>query len=392
MSSKKKSRPQKKTGNTRTTAPISSAPAFVAKPGTLKQSSFRLTPSPLLHEWLLNTKSTIMITTYQSGQVLILGLNENGSLAYTSRTFEHAMGIACAANSLHLSTLYQIWHFENILPKGELQGNYDALFTPRTSHILGHMALHDLAIEDSGRLVFVNTKYNCLGELADGFSFRPIWKPDWISEISAGDRCHLNGLALRDGVVRYVTSVSRSNERDGWRKNRNGSGVIWDVTENRLVTEGLAMPHSPRWHHGKLYFINSGSGYLCSANPETGDVTEIGFVPGFARGLALQENHALIGTSQQRANRTFSDLPLENTLKFIGIEGVCALHLVNLETGVIDHWMRIEGDIQELYDVCVIPNFRFANVIGFMNDDVKNLINIPKGELMTEGRLDVNSL
>ncbi len=359
-------------------------PSFAMQEGNLKKNNFQLVPSPGLAGWLKENDCCIALTTYQSGQVLIIGRDENDNLMYTVRTYEHAMGVATAGEELYLGTLYQIWRFKNIgaLPDRK---EYDAVYTPLSSTITGQMFIHDLAIEQDGRLVFVNTLYCCLGTLSENYSFLPLWKPDWITELAPEDRCHLNGLATRDGKVRYVTSVSQTDVANGWRENRNGSGVLWDIQENQSVVEGLAMPHSPRWHDGRIWFLNSGTGYLCSVDEKGDNLKEVGFVPGFARGLTLHNSHALIGTSAQRENRTFSDLPLDETLRSIGIEGVCALHLVNKESGVIDHWLRIEGDIRELYDIAVLPGKRLANLIGFMNEDVRQIISIPPSELKEEG-------
>ena len=42
------------------------------------------------------------------------------------------------------------------------------------------------------------------------------------------------------------------------------------------------MPHSPRWHQGKLWVLNSGTGYLGTVDIETGKFDPLVFCPGFA--------------------------------------------------------------------------------------------------------------
>ncbi|MFN7678236.1 MAG: DUF4915 domain-containing protein, partial [Cyanobacteriota bacterium] len=32
------------------------------------------------------------------------------------------------------------------------------------------------------------------------------------------------------------------------------------IPSDSVVATGLSMPHSPRWHQGKLWLLNSGSG------------------------------------------------------------------------------------------------------------------------------------
>ncbi len=77
-------------------------------------------------------------------------------------------------------------------------------------------------------------------------SFLPLWTPSFISRLAAEDRCHLNGLALKDGAPAYVTAVARSDTFDAWRDQRR-DGIVIDVGTNEIVCKGLSMPHSPRW-------------------------------------------------------------------------------------------------------------------------------------------------
>lgn len=302
----------------------------------------------------------------------MIGVDDKDNLRYTCRTYEHAMGIAAAKGRLHLGTLNQIYHFRQSASQNEL---YDTVYIPRVSHVTGNLMIHDLALEASGELYFVNTLYNCIAKLSDGYSFQVHWKPDWISEMEPEDRCHLNGLCARDGKIRYISAVARTDSSQEWRNHRHDGGVIWDLLDNRPVAEGLSMPHSPRYQNGTLWFINSGTGFLCQLNPENGSLREIGFVPGFARGLAMSDSHAVIGTSIQRRARAFEGLRLNVTLKELGVPSVCALHVVNLKSGVIEHWLRFEGDVQELFDVAILPH-RFCNILGFMNDDLNNAIDM----------------
>ena len=110
--------------------------------------------------------------------------------------------------------------------------------------------------------MFVNTLFSCLATVSERYSFRPLWKPSFISKLAAEDRCHLNGLAMENGVPRYVTAVSASDVADGWREQRREGGVVIDVATNEIVLEGLSMPHSPRLYQGKLWLLDSGSGYF----------------------------------------------------------------------------------------------------------------------------------
>ncbi len=131
-------------------------------------------------------------------------------------------------------------------PGQQINGVYDACYVPREIYVTGELDAHDIGQLADGRIVFVNTLYNCLATTSERHSFTPIWKPPFISKIIKEDRCHMNGLAMEDGVPRYVTAVSKSDTIDGWRDRRFDGGIIVDVQSGEIVIGGLSMPHSPR--------------------------------------------------------------------------------------------------------------------------------------------------
>lgn len=50
--------------------------------------------------------------------------------------------------------------------------------------------------------------------------------------------------------------------------------------------------------------------------------------------------------------------------------------MINLQTGDIVHWLRIEGVVSQLYDVVVLPQTRPPMVLGFKTDEVNRTISI----------------
>ena len=87
----------------------------------------------------------------------------------------------------------------------------------------------------------------------------------------------------------------------------------------------------------------------------TGRFEPIAFCPGYLRGLAFLAGHAIIGLSEPRENRTFAGLPLQDRLATAGVEPRCGLYVIDLKTGDVAPWMRIEGFVSELYDVVALP-------------------------------------
>jgi uncharacterized protein (TIGR03032 family) len=327
--------------------------------------------------WLAGQRVSLVITTYQSAKLFLIGLQPDGRLSIFERTLDRVMGLHASREQLYVSTLYQIWRFHNILGPGEVFNSYDAVYVPRESRVTGEIDIHDLAVDGRGRVMFNNTLFNCIATMHDTYNFEPIWRPKWISKLAPEDRCHLNGLALRDGEPRYATAVSRSDVHDGWRDKRRNSGVIVDIQTDEIVCENLSMPHSPRWHDGQLWVINSGTGYFGRVDLDKRQFEPLVFCPGFARGLSFIGHYAIVGLSDRRENRTFGDLEFEENLKRFETAPRCGLHVIDLNTMDAPHWLRFTGIVTELYDVGILPGVIRPMAIGFKSDEIRRYISHP---------------
>ncbi|MBK5232338.1 MAG: TIGR03032 family protein [Thermoleophilia bacterium] len=186
----------------------------------------------------------------------------------------------------------------------------------------------------------------------------PRWTPPFITEIAAGDRCHLNGLALRDGQPRYVTMLGTSNEPGGWRKHKASGGVLFDIQKNEPVTEHISMPHSPRWYRDDLWLLESGAGTLCKVNKKTGYLTTVAELPGFTRGLSFSGDLAFVGLSQIRETATFGGLPISER----ATELECGVWIVDIETGDTVGFIRFEEQVQEIFDVALMEGKRYPEI------------------------------
>ncbi len=337
-----------------------------------------VTASRHFNSWMASLRLSLAFTTYQAGKLFLAGLNpETGRLAIEERTVDRCMGIAVQGNGLYVASRYQIWRFENALPRGQAQDGYDAVYVPKASHVTGDIDTHEMAVDGDGRLIFVNSLFSCLARLSRDYSFHPIWQPSFISSLAPEDRCHLNGMALVDGVPAYVTSISTSDVTDGWRDRRTDGGVVIDVRYNEVICEGLSMPHSPRWHDGKLWLQESGTGYLGYVDPEEGRFEPVVFCPGYMRGMAITNNFAVVAISKAREAHSFGGLKLEDNLKEREADARCGLLVVELNSGSIVHWLRLEGIVEELFDVAVLPGVIRPRAVGFMNDEIARTISLP---------------
>lgn len=345
------------------------------------QPAFVLTTSRGFNSWLASTGGSLAFTTYQGGKLFFLGLKPDGTLSVFERSFPRSMGLAVTpdARTLLLATQVQLYRFDNALTAGETQEDFDAVYLPNQTWITGDIDIHDVGFGADGRPVFANTLFNCLATTADGHSFRPLWQPPFISRIAAEDRCHLNGLAMQDGAPRFVTCVSQSDASDGWRDRRDSGGVVIDVATSEVVAHGLSMPHSPRLYKGKLWLLNSGTGELGWIDLDTGAFNAVAFCPGYARGLTFIGNHAVVGLSRARENRTFEGLALDDALAARDVAARCGLLVINLDTGDTTDWVRIEGVIDELFDVAQIAGTRAATAVGIQGPEIRRAISIAGG-------------
>src|SRR5271155_5072693 len=136
-----------------------------------------VTGSPHLSTWLAEQQVSLAFTTYQTGKLFLLGRHPEGRLAVFERTFNRAMGLWADGRTLWLSTLYQLWRFENLLQPGELHHGHDRLYVPTLGFTTGDLDVHDVAVDDSGRLLFVATGYSCIATVGERSSFTPLWWP-----------------------------------------------------------------------------------------------------------------------------------------------------------------------------------------------------------------------
>jgi uncharacterized protein (TIGR03032 family) len=315
--------------------------------------------------------ASLAVTTYQAGKVVFL--RHDGNVLNTHfRNFSKPMGLSRRGGRLAIGCNIDIWEFHNvpaICPKLDAsdeypaqQAKHDGCYLPRHSHCTGDVQIHELAWAEED-LIFVNTAFSCLAVRSMDNSFEPVWRPRFIKQLALGDRCHLNGLAVRDGKVRYVTALGETNEVGGWRENKKNGGVLIDVESGEAIARGLSMPHSPRWYNGTLWVLESGDGSIGKINIETGKYEPIAHFPGFTRGLSFLGPLAFVGLSQVRESAVFSGIPLVERLKNAE-ERSCGVWVLNIETGETLGFCRFEEGVQEIFAVEVLPGMSFPDLIN----------------------------
>jgi uncharacterized protein (TIGR03032 family) len=309
---------------------------------------------------LLDAGCSLVVSTYQAGQLVAIGVADD-QVAFSFRRFDRAMGVAVGTDRLAVAGLEQIWMLSDssgLASAIEPVGRYDTCWLPRTSTVTGGVQCHEIAwgTTDDGEpdLWIVNTLFSCLAGIDPRYSFVPRWRPPFVSALAAQDRCHLNGLAMRDGSPAFVSVFARTDAPRGWREMPNDSGAVLDVASGEAVTTGLTMPHSPRWHEGNLFVLNSGMGRLERVDLATGQREAVAAVPGYARGLAFHGGLAFVGLSRIRETAIFGGAPIaayHEQLK-------CGVGVIDVRTGTTVATLEFANAVEEIFDVQTVPGAR----------------------------------
>jgi uncharacterized protein (TIGR03032 family) len=364
--------------------PGDSTPGSLTSQATESSSSPKHDPPPLRSVHTSNFPAilqelgiSVLVTTYQAGKLVML--RPDGEHLNTHfRGFSKPMGLAVDGGRLAIGTSVEIWEYHNspaVARRLEPAGSHDACFLPRSSVCTGDIQIHEMAwANQSGagkekrgqkaedkELWFVNTRFSCLCTRSTNHSFVPRWRPPFITALAPEDRCHLNGLCVADGRPAFVTALGTTDAPGGWRNNKKSGGVVLDVASGETVASGLSMPHSPRWHNGRLWVLESGSGGVGWVDPATGKLETLTVLPGFTRGLDFCGPLAFIGLSQVRESAVFSGIAIaERPLA----ERCCGVWVVNIETGQTIAHVKFEDAVQEIFAVQALAGARHPDVIN----------------------------
>jgi uncharacterized protein (TIGR03032 family) len=320
------------------------------------------------HEYTRNLPSilqglnaSLLVSTYQAGKVVGVGVAED-ELALSYHNFERAMGVAVSSDVVAVGARAQIWFLKSakdLTQRIEPAGRHDACFVTRSSRFTGEIQGHEMAWSGA-ELWIVNTAFSCLCTLHPEHSFEPRWRPPFVTRLAPEDRCHLNGLAMKDGRPKYVTVLGETDGAHGWRPGKATGGALIDVDSSSTVARGFAMPHSPRIHDGHVWLLHSGVGRLVRIDPATGRHDDVAALPGYVRGLSFAGPFAFIGLSKVRETSTFGGMPIAERRE----ELKCGIGVVDLRTGRLAAHLEFTSGIDEIFDVQVLPGARAPALSG----------------------------
>jgi len=351
-------------------------PAGGEAPVTEPPTPLQVRPDEGFAGWLAGSGGSVAISTYQAGKLMLVGW-DGRQMRLLPRQFDKPMGLDAAGDRLVLATRREVTIFANarLLAQEYLPdkpGYYDALYLPRATYHTNELNIHDLAIAGDD-LWLVNTRFSCLMGLSHDFTFVPRWRPPFVSETVPEDRCHLNGLALVDGKPKYVTALGETDSVAGWRDGKATGGLLIDVETGEILLRGLAMPHSPRWHRGRLYILDSGAGELLQVDPERGERTVVCRLPGYLRGLTFFGDIALVGLCKIRETNIFGGMPVQERHE----ELLCGVAVINIRTGRTEGLFEFTAGCTEIYDVRFLPGIRKPNILNLEKPELQDAVAAP---------------
>lgn len=310
---------------------------------------------------LEHLRASLLVSTYQAGKLVVVGVHQ-GRLRFAFHNFERVMGLAVSPQRIAVGTrrhVYWLSPAHELARRVQPLDSYDGCWLSRGSLVTGNVHGHEMAWGQGG-LWLVNTLFSCLCTLEEGYSFVPRWRPAFISELAADDRCHLNGLAMEEGCPRFVTAHGESNEPAGWRANKASSGCVIDVSSREIVSRGLSMPHSPRCYQGLLWVLDSGTGRLITIDRASGCVEQVERFPGYTRGLCFCGQFAFVGLSKIRETSVFDGVPIADQRS----ELRCGVAVVDLASCRAVGWLQFHSGVDEIFAVDVLPGYLNPVLLG----------------------------
>lgn len=302
---------------------------------------------------LSGVQRTIAVSTYEASKVFSFWGDEDVVSMHES-SIPRAMGVGFEGEMMAVAMQGGMSMFRKIsrfpVAKGERR-THDHVWVARAKYLTGPIDTHDVAIHDR-RIYAINTAWSCISIFGYEESFQPVWKPPFVSELTPGDRCHLNGMAFVGGKPKFVTALGQTDEPKAWKPSITSGGVLVDVEGKEVLLEQLAMPHSPVWddEEGVVYFLESAQGAISKYDPQSREHSEVIRTNRFLRGLAIHDGIAFVGFSKLRESSTTFQ-------KLCGLldgdsAGVLA---IDLKEGKLLGTLQFEEGIDELYDVSFFP-------------------------------------
>lgn len=344
---------------------------------TTELPPFTCTATPGFTRLLHELRSSLAITTYQAGKVILISPKNENELIQFPRTFRKAMGLALSQHKLAVATQNEVVIYADSpgqaknFPKKP--GVYDQLYIPRAKYFTGELDIHDVHFTSKG-LLAVNTRFSCVSLINDDFSFTEVWRPSFITELRPDDNCHLNGMVVIGDRPKYLTALGETNSAKGWRGTKANGGILIDAGSQDILLRQLPMPHSPRVYKEGLFVLLSATGELVRVDIDKRSYEVIHRFNGFVRGMDRIGDFLFIGLSKLRTtSASFGDLPIA------AHSPVCGVAVLHLPSGKLIGQLKYETSVEEIYEVCVLPRSIRPAIMSIEKEDHEGVITTSDG-------------
>jgi uncharacterized protein (TIGR03032 family) len=327
----------------------------------------------------LQRSGCTLAATLAPGGLSLIGVEpDEASLCVEFLPLQSAWGLAALNQKIAVATRRQVIVLSDAGPVATTNPDrpnyYEAYYSPRMTFFTGECSIHDLAITKRG-LLGANTRFSNVSLIDGQYSFSPVWKPRFISAITAEDRCHLNGLAADENGIRYVTAFGCFDAPQEWRNHPPASGVLIDAPSNEVLCGGLCLPHSPSLISDRLFVLESGTGRVLDVDRASGKSTVVIELPGFVRGLTSCNDVSFVGLSDVRHTQRGASLPVAKNRQLAA--GIAAIDNVS---GTLLGMLRIGGQAREVFALATIPGRR----AGLADGIVQNQRYLVEGRVVTQ--------
>ena len=350
----------------------------------LCMEKYKIEFDAFLPELLFENNFSIVFSTYQAGRVMVIGSLDGEKLHQIPIAFKKPMGIAIEGSKMAIAGLEEILFFSNneqLVDTVKLNAkNFDTMFVQRAAYNTSSLDVHDIQF-GNGQLWGVNTLFSTICTFDINYSFRPKWKPPFITALVPEDRCHLNGMTLVDGLPKYVTALSSTNHKEGWREDIMNSGCLMEVPSGEVILDQLSMPHSPRMINDELYVLESGKGLLLKVNPTEKTYEVVENFGRFVRGMSHTNGILIIGMSKIReTSKAFNGLDVKENSRNAGVL------FYDLKRRQMLGEIRYLADVEEIYDVQAIEGFKTPAILNSLTEEYKEIIVFPNNVFWRKGK------
>ena len=145
------------------------------------------------------------------------------------------------------------------------------------------------------------------------------------------------------------------------------------VESGEVLVRGLSMPHSPRWHDGSVWVLNSGVGELWRVDPRGGRHEVICALPAYLRGLCFVGPYALVGMCTIRETHIFGGLPVQARHARL----LCGVAVIDTRSGATVGSFEFASGCTEVYDVQFLPGVHRPMIVNPEREQARQAFTAP---------------